>query len=204
MANQPINGNATIENIAAGDWQQIKCADKPKGEPDNLYRNSQLLGGSIIAAPDNHGLLFAETDIAPVDFADNKYSFEFNSAETLSRSVFGYDLAANNATLEVGARYRFEIDVFKVNAGNYAAAAATSNFTGLTVVASDVVAREGVTERIFIEFTVDSAGFAGVLRWGCGTTAQNTAHLIYRNPSLKKLPAPSIGDYSFDYNEDYS
>lgn len=166
-----------------------------------LYVNAELTGGSDINnPPTNHGNVFSSTTATPTAIGDGFFQWEFNAEEATGRGNLVYDIGANNPDLDVGTTYRISYECTKINAGTYTAALSTTAFSNLTIVGSDVVAVGGATRVLHIDFRVESAGYTGLVRFGCGTTANNDSHLIYRYPQLEIFVGARQFALSFDEN----
>jgi len=153
--------------------------------PINLYVNPEYAGGF---PPTAHSNPFANTDGAIVGEV-----YQSNTNEISGRNVLAYSLAANNPLLNVGGTYLYSVQCRKLNTGNYGAAINQTAVANLTIIESvrGVNNTDG-WKTLFIRFTVDALGYTGDIRFGCGTTANNTAHLEYRNPRLVELVSPIV------------
>ena len=150
--------------------------------PPNLIFNPELAGGY---PPTGYQLIFNTTQGRMIDNGDGTFKYESNFDQISGRNVLTWSLA--DVTLTPGIRYRLEYTCQKLNATGYSAALRLSNTVNVTVHSSDTTAREFITKRIWVEFTPE-AGYDGNVRIGCGTTTDNTAHLIYSTPRIIELP----------------
>lgn len=197
----------TIENPQQDSWTKGVCPPDWDLTP-NLYVNRIFAGGDDTVStgvagvsPDSHTFIFDT-----VNFINNRdNTVTFNTEEVSGRRCLVYDLFANNGDdFGIGDSVRIEYEVTKVNAGNYAAALNLSGLSGVTVTNSNLVATGQAASTIFAEIVIDALPFTALIRIGCGTTANNTAHLIYGKPSIKKFEPVETGTYSDDYSEDYA
>ena len=207
MSNQIIGGGVRIENVDYDGWTKGGCPPDWNLTP-NLYVNRTFLGGDNTVAtgvagvaPDAHSFIFDT-----VDFVNNRdNTVTFNTEEVSGRRCLVYDLFANNGDdFEIGDTVRIEYEVTKINAGIYSAALNLSGISGVTVTNSNLVATGQATSTVFAEIVIDALPFTATIRIGCGTTANNTTHLIYGKPSIKKFQSVETGTYSDDYSEDYA
>lgn len=154
--------------------------------PANLYTNPALAGGP---PPTNHAFIFETTDFAMGAIGDGRFAYVSNPSETASvRHVMAYQLEANNPLLDVGKTYRLSYQCLKVNTGTYSAALVLTGTNNLTVLGQSTAAAFNETRTLFIDFRIDDPAYTGIARVGCGTTANNSAHLVYDNPRLVELP----------------
>ena len=204
MAKQDVGGGVIIENVDPNGWTKGDCPPDWNPNP-NLYVNRIFLGGDDTVAtgvagvaPDAHTFIFDT-----VNFINNRdNTVTFNTEEVSGRRALTYDLFANNEKdFKIGDTVRIEYEVTKVNAGNYAAALNLSGISGITVYDSDFVAVSGQTKIVYAEFFIDALPFTATARIGCGTTSNNTAHLIYGKPSIKKLDV--IWSFSTEFTEEF-
>ena len=149
------------------------------GEPPiNLYPNFQWAGGY---PPTNHTFAFNDIAGRMNDNGDGTFDFESNFNEDAGRNTIQWDLST--AVLEPGKRYRMSYTVEKLNPTNYGAALFINNAIGIDIHSQSLNAIGLGTKEIFMEFTPVN-GYTATIRIGCGTTAVNSAWLIYSDPSI--------------------
>ena len=153
-----------------------------------LYPNDKLAGGGPSGPIDGnnppllHSLGFNTVDSFPTADLNGFEEWEFNPLQENGRSYLFIEIGG--APLVVGQTYRLSVQA--IGSGSYGAGLTITNIVGLTVL--DSFRNVGTDWRtLYYDFSVDNASFAGQVRYGCGTTANNTVNMRVTHPKLQRI-----------------
>ena len=90
-------------------------------------------------------------------------------------------------------KYRLEYLARSTNGAGYSAALTLTGGAGLNILASNRgIPSSGIEVPIYYEFEITDAVYAGGVRAGCGTTANNVVQMAVRKPSLTQIDPPDF------------
>ena len=167
-----------------------------EGEPDeppvNIYVNSEFAGasadavGSDAGVPNNHIYQFntCETDV--INNGDGTFDLITNPLITPSvRRNLVYPLSTNNPALDVGSSYRLSYEVLRE--GSQSIVATVNSSANMTIDDTSLSAPNLVPTEIYVDFTVDSLGYALQVRVGTGNNSNGQNKVTISNPKLIEI-----------------
>lgn len=162
---------------------------------ENLYVNYQFVGAAAPNTPPNdHTFQFVTNnpELTVVSTGTNN-RITLNSNIDSVRQILQYDIAALNPALVVGASYRISVVMRRLEGGGNAGAPMVrlNNVSNITILNTEnsISIAEG-SKRLYIEFSIDTAAYAGLFQFGVGLTNTNTGYVTVEAGQLIEIPTP--------------